>query len=475
MRRTLTTGLARPRERPAKARRRHGPTLEWLEPRWLLTSGTTAASSPLYPGPALVPAVAGTVALAPFAPPPATPPAHAGPAADEPTDPTGSGSPGGFEVLPPDGDVQITDALGAHDPERMYRIPIGPTIMSVAVELQAEPPGSPVVEGMSLIDDQGHDLASREPPPGCLSLSLDLPPPPLRELQARGGSLFLKLVAPAAMFTASQATSAGLVALPTSAANSAAASPQLDYVLSVQRQSVSDGTPVPAGGTTTRVTASVVPSGRLDWVVSPTLALVGSSRTTGNDGAAPAGAGVPQVVGVAVATGALPGRAVGPLGGVLSPGDEETVIDRSNPAVVDLALLGLPSEATDRADLPRPAGDTLAAAGDALVAVRGPGGFPLFGTSLLTETRPDRGFVLPGLSAPIEAIAAAPVLDPTTLGVLTSSRPTTIRGIAVFAGFSAAFTMASRLILPGLTDPVRGRISLSGRLRWRLRRAKPRV
>jgi hypothetical protein len=378
----------------------------------------------------------------------------------------------GVKALPPDNSVQITDALAADHLEQMYSIGIGPTTVSVAIELQANVPGAPVVEGMTLIDGQGHELASRMPPPGCLSLSINLPAPPLRDPRAWGNVLFLRLAAPSGVFgMMSQSGSAVSAPAP---GNSAFAPATLGYVLSVQRVSASIAPVLPTGDATPQYTEGVQASGQLDvpaTPATPVVAIVPGVRTGGSEVAPPDTGRVVQPVAVAVGTGSLPGRAAGPLGGTLSPGDEETVTDRTDPAVVDLALMDLPSEQVDRGDLPS-AGAARGGAdrrgeSTALAAVRGPGGFPLFGSALQTEASPER------MSMPLAVagvIAAAPpvvIVPATPSGPIRETRPQkarTVRSVSIVAGLSAGCAMATSLVLPDLTDPLRRGSTLRRRL-----------
>jgi hypothetical protein len=188
---------------------------------------------------------------------------------------------------------------------------------------------------------------------------------------------------------------------------------------------------------------------------------------------------VPQAIPGPVATGPLPGRAAAPLGGVLADVDPAPEADQRDPAVVDLALLDMPGDAPDPAENGNPrsaAGQTDAASGrDPVVALRGPGGAPLLGSSLLTDPRAGRGPTVVSLAA-LTGASREPRLDAAELadhcpadapplpadpraGSRASSpeiepaRARAVRRTSILAGLSVAFAMTLSLTLPGFTDP----------------------
>jgi hypothetical protein len=143
--------------------------------------------------------------------------------------------------------------------------------------------------------------------------------------------------------------------------------------------------------------------------------------------------------------------------------------------VVDLALLDLPVEAAPAAvpaqdaaepadGLPPPVtgGPRPRLGRGAVVALRGPGGAPLLGSSLLTEPASTRPLVLPGrLLAARDAVGGQGPLAAEAAGGASSSSSATdrsraraVRRTSVLAGLSVAFALTLGLTLPDVTDPV---------------------
>jgi hypothetical protein len=173
------------------------------------------------------------------------------------------------------------------------------------------------------------------------------------------------------------------------------------------------------------------------------------------------------VVATPVASGPLPSRAVAPLGGVFATGDSAPVPDPRDPSVIDLALIDLPAGEVGEDkpivdNSPRPVGgpttsETGGEATGSVVVVRGPGGFPLFGSSLRTETRHGRSTPLPEL--PWQIIAAVPPNPTGEVGGRSGSsfetdplRPRTVRRASILAGLSVALALTFGPSLPDLND-----------------------
>jgi hypothetical protein len=184
---------------------------------------------------------------------------------------------------------------------------------------------------------------------------------------------------------------------------------------------------------------------------------------------------VPQPPGpIPVALGPLPSRSAAPLGGVLASDESAPEADRRDPSVVDLALLDLPVgrargglDAGTDPGLVLDAGvaGTPGSAREAVTALRGPGGFPLLGSSLLTEPQPGFG-PLPRPAAltltrasRVESAPGEPPASPTAADAppdpAASSRARAVRRTSLFAGFTVAFALTLSLTFPDLTDPFR--------------------
>lgn len=173
------------------------------------------------------------------------------------------------------------------------------------------------------------------------------------------------------------------------------------------------------------------------------------------------------VVATPVASGPLPSRAVAPLGGVFATGDSAPVPDPRDPSVIDLALIDLPvgevgedKPIVDNSLRPVSGPTTWETHGEAtssVVVVRGPGGFPLFGSSLHTETRQRRSNPLPELpTAIIAALPPNPTAEesgPSKRSFETDPlRPRTVRRASILAGLSVALALTLGPSLPDLND-----------------------
>lgn len=463
---------------PAPSRRgrpfRHGG-LERLEPRWLLAADP-GSWHPLPPALA-VPIVVGTITFDPDSDGKISPSESAtapsvsisGEVTAPPLTPPFAWANLNVRTLPGAPTVRVNDRLDSDHQFLVYRIPIDHMTTSVDVELHPYGPASTMLEAMTLADEAGRPLAtSPPPPPGSRSLWISLSPDHLRSLKQRGGALYLMVAAPAAAFQDGPTPGSG-GSLPSNSTDIASPA-SLGFVLVVERVSLASAaslSPADYSGTVVNV---VTPGDRPDASAAAAPAVGTSARmATVGDITNPTRVTSATTVKVPVATGSLPGRAVGPLGGILGTGDEETVVDRTDPTVFDLALM----------DLPEDQGPDEAAAGlapafvgaqtsdDVVVAVRGPGGFPLFGASLQTEARPRPLSMLPA----IPVLAAAPIPVPSA-GADTPAdeempHPRGVRRcLSSIPVLTAGCALITHLNLPDLTDPLRRRLNAM-RIVWR--------
>jgi hypothetical protein len=166
-----------------------------------------------------------------------------------------------------------------------------------------------------------------------------------------------------------------------------------------------------------------------------------------------AGAGAGAGLGLALAGGSLPTRAAGPLGGVLASGDTSQAavrrltvrVNREGDERVLHPFQGDPAVATGPQVESGPEGDARA-----LVAIPGPGGFPLLGATAIGNWRrlPGRALVAaePEITAgaPTAAAASAPAPTPETWGLS--------RGPSSFGLTTATFLTLNAI----LSDPVAG-------------------
>lgn len=375
----------------------------------------------------------------------------------------------GALTLPRDRLVRVNDSLDPGRTALVYRIPIDDATESVGIELYADGPGTALREAMTLTDESGRELASCTPPPGSRSLWIGLPPAHLRALRARGAALYLTISVPAEVFhgpPGENPIDPGQPADSGDTPDSTLGAAGLGFVLVVQRV---DLTPGPAADDQAGLVMDPGPWSSGDSrSEAPGTSAVTPGRTadpadTASQNQTQTRVQLRSTKGVAVPTGSLPRRATGPLGGILALSDEETVADRSDPARIDLALIDLSDGPGDDGDATASSDDGLdvptdvGPREDAVVSVRGPGGVPLFGTSLMTESRSERSWDLSDLPA-IVVVPASPV-GPVVLDSARRDRDrdrkVTGRRVTSLAALTAASMMAAHLGLPDLTDPLR--------------------
>jgi hypothetical protein len=266
-----------------------------------------------------------------------------------------------------------------------------------------------------------------------------------------------------------------------SAANPAGSPPAVDYQLWVDQLSTlnpqSPGPASPALPTSATTSAAlVVPLSATAPFASQTIAAPQDSSPV-ESSAGPA-------LGARPAIGALPSRSAGPSGGVMAG-------DVANPAAATLAA-SLDAEGPDR---PLPATSVDARREEnprTLVALRGPGGFPLLGATALGNWR--RASAAPSVTtnesaldetaeglrveAPVSPTPALPLQTDTAPAAAEAPRPRT-RGI-LRASLSSGLGLATVLTLNVvLSDPIAGfdylaaRFDLSGRKRRRTEAEPP--
>jgi hypothetical protein len=179
----------------------------------------------------------------------------------------------------------------------------------------------------------------------------------------------------------------------------------------------------------------------------------------------------------AVATGPLPERAVAPLGGVLAEGDPVPQLDRHDPAMVDLALIGLPDRAViagaHDADLEAIVAERERAQveADGPIALRSPGGLPFLTDSLQGGQKVDAATLLAALPpASTSTAVVVPHAAETNTALEALPAPRRIAPASVMSGVTAAMAMVFGLILPGVTRLMSAPAGPRLRLRLRFRR-----
>jgi hypothetical protein len=380
-------------------------------------------------------------------------------------------------------DVEFTEVDGQFDPSlapKYFKVPIDATTGSLTFEMVSSDPKRPLREHVSVFDESGQNRGTVVAAPGSLSFVFNFfvsdDPPGLGE---RPHALFLRIAMPLAppsprsVGPANGGSGAGIV--PTVATDSSPAG----FVLFVSRQAVNEFTRlVDEQAITLAQGASGADS---------------SSSSRGERSALDAGGTAAPVVEVAqpsepytgrvaIATGPLPSRSAAALGGVFASGDPVPVVSPTDETALDLPfidgdLLDAPSVLPDTPTIELEA--PLEPAG-ALVSLRGSGGFPLLGSSLITDKRPgamsEGGLPLVSFGEELSPlpVAAGEVFDREkgSEGLPARERARIRSRISVLAVISVAFGLTSGLIAPDLVDrlPMRrsGRSAVRKLLsRWR--------
>ena len=349
-------------------------------------------------------------------------------------------------------------------PDQYMRLPL-PGRAPLDLTFTANEPFAKGLEGVvfSIYDESGRELFQGAPAPGVMQYSMNITPGSLPGLMDH---LFVRV---GLTGTSGALPSSNDPSNPEAPSLSAGASDAaVGFLFSVQR--TGNGNAPSASGETTvaaPVASSTGKTSATEGVLTSTSAAESPGAAAGQAAAEPSSGTATEPV--PVATGPLPTRAAPAMGGVLGAGGDPTpVVNARDAALVDLALLDLldPEGAAEPA-----APVALVDADEAVVAVRGAGGFPLFASSLLT--RPSRGRARAReLDAPptdLTPPAALPGLATTPLVTSTAgdapplvegrrgSTTGTARRVSALAGMSLAVAFVSHLALPTLTDAADGR------------------
>jgi hypothetical protein len=390
------------------------------------------------------------------------------------------------QVIPTQPYLSIHGTLNAAFPQRLYELlPSGDSRMrEVGIEVAPEATTEPPVE-MTLVDAAGNPIADAAPGPEPRSVSMNF----AMDSASSSSEVFVKIAAPPGTFDSGSQSSG-----PTSES----------FVLQVTRG------PEPSPPSSVALLQGLTPPVRLGDGSSSTAALV--SQTGPDAGGRPVGApaedvqaelllggasivvsapvgGQPPLSSPPVATGPLPGRAGAPLGGVLAEGDPVPQVDRHDPALVDLALIGLPEP-----EAPAGVGE---ADVEALIAERerapeeperslglgGPRGLPVLTVSVEGQRIVDAETLLAALPpacasaavvTPAPAPAAITAQTDRALEMEALSRPRRIAPASVLPGLTAAMGVVFGLILPDMSRLMATPPASRFRLRFRFRLRRPR-
>ncbi len=366
--------------------------------------------------------------------------------------------------------AEVTDSLSSQQPAKAYRVFIesGTLVLEIDLrsdaEVSAPPPPRPAVApalsgiGSGLVATLGASGAPGSasvmgPPPTSSSPNMEITvlDPNGRELaQAVKGPGDLRMVLSLDKLGAMGDSSLLVeVSVQSSSSSSLGSTPvtfptPINFALAMTRYSFVGVESTVASGT------GLLPS------AVPTMALadrgpaVAFSSTGGLTGRLPAGPlwqppGESTFSPLPVAAGPLPMRAVAALGGLLADGDPIPIVDGRGEVVVDLDLLGLP--------LSNPAVPAVSNGVDSsgtLVAIRGPGGFPLLASGVRTDLQAVRNSLatLPW----VRAAASHPVAAQETGANENTAVASKGHAVSKIAGTGLAVILMLGLTFPQLID-----------------------
>jgi hypothetical protein len=327
-------------------------------------------------------------------------------------------------LLPAKSRDEVTGTLTASKPDKWYQVALDARTDSLEIDLRVAPKPGPMSLEVRVLDASGQELGHAEKVVGYIKMVLSV-----AAAKARGdSSLFVEVTA------RPTGSSAAPFTLPF----------PVDFALQVTRESAPAPAPSPIGSGS-GVTPSSPQGGGADRT-----ALSLRSGGTSSPGAALMLAVTDAVLEPKpVVTGPLPTRAVAPLGGVLADGDPVPQAGRHG-ALVDLALIGVPARdpGAEPADGGAPATGGDESRAGAVVAVRGPGGFPLLASALRGGAHPGRAAAL---AAPLWLAGADVQAESLTPDLAEVPRRPGRRG-SVAAGTCAALVLVFGLVLPDVAQ-----------------------
>lgn len=393
--------------------------------------------------------------------------------------------------LPNADGMRFNDAFDPSRLERFYRITVNPATGSIVCVLKPAGPGSPLLENLTLMDGEGHSLAGASPDGNSGTVRLEMAVGAFPGGPPRFSSLILRVGLSPDAVAAYEHDFPGSLGLvhdaagdfvglgSTAAAGDFSLAPPdlpgdlaaLGFELTVSRES---------GPDTSASDGHVAQSPS-----SPAVVILPTSSPALRPGVVHAGFEPewfetawtpppdaddrPVTVDDPQATGPLPGRAAAPLGGVLASGEDRPQSDQRDPSFVDLALIDIAAEprvGVEPVDA-APAGDAFGAyappprrvtRGGPVVTLRGPGGVPLLGSSVMTAVGSGLSGGMPELPALASSRDPSDTFEVDAADVATPDpRPRGVRRTSLAAGLSVALALTLGLTLPEVTDPLRTR------------------
>ena len=361
------------------------------------------------------------------------------------------------QIVPDQPHVSLFSSLSSANPSRVIEIPGDLRTRVLRIELSPASAADTPLE-MAVYDTSGRSIADSalDPGPDTRVLSMNIP----IDSSGQSSGVYVKIAAPLGLGgSLSSFSGTGSDSFDLQITREPEAVSPLWQTLTPQVH-LGDGA-ISLAPTVGQIEPSTALARLDDASAGPNEAevVLGASAIVS---AAPSGAGQQQLPSIAVATGPLPERAGAPLGGVLAEGDPVPQLDRHDPALVDLALIGLPEpdllpglgEAGLEAivtELERaPSG------ANGLVAIRGPGGFPLRAKGLPGEGVPDSKAlfaVLPpaGATTVMVGSAAAAALTKVPTELVATARPRRRLSATALSGLTVAMAMVFSLVLPDMS------------------------
>lgn len=425
--------------------------VELLESRWLLSATGSRPNDPTFSG-----------LLAPIV----------GPAqVSSSADPIPSASEWeGAELLPDVPSVLVQGSLRADQASAMVKVPLDPGSLVLDLRLASAAPGQPLNGWIEVFDRHSRLLAIGSA--DATGRAVDIP---LRFDGTLPSMVYVEVALPASAAAVSEQPRPFLLEVnrfpttplfsssdPTGGSNGGGVLTEMFGSASPESYNPSPPS-TPPEVVTFPDRPTLPPATDPGQTPPPAWNLPGPTPYHGSDSNlnVPAGNDHPYAGPYPVSVGPLPTRAAAPPGGVLAVGDPAPPIDPREAARADLALFdparGLHDDEfglRNPVPVANPPAAPVAAAEDApLVAVRGPGGFPLLTTALIAATGRQ--------PSPLPA-DDAPTADPTDGAGTTAARPALVTGGAVLSTSEPPAAATPRQGRPERGKRVRRASALSG-------------
>jgi hypothetical protein len=272
------------------------------------------------------------------------------------------------QVLPNLPFFGVIGTLGPDSPPDLFAMTLDSKTAGVQFELVAQQPAASPAAQFSLYDATGRTLGTwttgGQPQSGSSSVRLDFPTSSL------SATLYLGISVPSA-----------------GGSGPAGSLPSVAYQLWITRLAGSDS----ATSSGTGAGPTVMPTPTPSLILGPFSGAANASPSQQAPAAASTSNGAGAGLGLALAGGSLPTRAAGPLGGVLANGEPSqaavrrltVTVNREGSEPLLQPFQNDPAVAATGPQVePDPEGDPRA-----LVAIRGPGGFPLLGATAIGNWR----------------------------------------------------------------------------------------